>query len=341
MANKKIFTDLEVDGRIDATRLNGTGLNDGFVPYKRTSLDALGDSKIFTNGVNTGFNTTTLTEMVNVNGDVLADGYKIPSGTSSQVLLADGTTGTMSTYTHPTHAGDDISIDTGALTGASVISDLDFNVTTDTNGHVTDANAAIATRNLTLGDIGFTGSSSANCEADGSVNQVAFFTDDTDITGDSGLMYDATNNNLTIGNIVTAVEYHNVVQVFNSNFAHASNNTWNNVPWNSIGDSANGGEQHFLLAPYSGRIRRVYFKNTGSGVLPTSTRIGFRLLKNGVLTYTSSILGMTPAYRMSKGFVLTDSNFVFAAGDDIRIQMISSNGLWQDTIVAMSVEWTY
>jgi hypothetical protein len=57
-------------------------------------------------------------------------------------------------YVHPTHAGDDINIDTGALTGATVISDLDFNVTTDSLGHVTDANATISTRNLTAGDIG-------------------------------------------------------------------------------------------------------------------------------------------------------------------------------------------
>jgi hypothetical protein len=62
-------------------------------------------------------------------------------------------------YTHPTHPGDDISIDTGALTGATVISDLDFNVTTDTLGHVTDANATIATRNLTAANIGAASSS--------------------------------------------------------------------------------------------------------------------------------------------------------------------------------------
>lgn len=57
-------------------------------------------------------------------------------------------------YTHPTHPGDDLSVDTGALTGATVISDLDFNVTTDTLGHVTDANATYSTRNLTAANIG-------------------------------------------------------------------------------------------------------------------------------------------------------------------------------------------
>jgi len=59
-----------------------------------------------------------------------------------------------SNYTHPTHAGDDIDIDTTPLTGATVISDLDFNITTDTLGHVTDANASVSTRNLTKSDIG-------------------------------------------------------------------------------------------------------------------------------------------------------------------------------------------
>ena len=56
-------------------------------------------------------------------------------------------------FTHPTHNGDDIDIDTGALSGATVISDLDFNVTTDTLGHVTDANATVATRTLTASDL--------------------------------------------------------------------------------------------------------------------------------------------------------------------------------------------
>ena len=65
-------------------------------------------------------------------------------------------------YTHPTHPGDDISVDTTALTGATVISDLDFNVTTDVEGHVTDANGTVATRTLTLANLGYTGATNAN-----------------------------------------------------------------------------------------------------------------------------------------------------------------------------------
>ena len=84
-------------------------------------------------------------------------------------------------YTHPTHDGDDIDIDTTALTGATVISDLDLNITTDTLGHVTDANASIATRNLTLADLGFTGDADATddqtaAEITALLNDVASYT---------------------------------------------------------------------------------------------------------------------------------------------------------------------
>ena len=57
-------------------------------------------------------------------------------------------------YVHPTFNGDDFSVDTGALTGATVVSDIDINVTTDTNGHVTDANGSVSTRTLTAANLG-------------------------------------------------------------------------------------------------------------------------------------------------------------------------------------------
>jgi hypothetical protein len=75
-------------------------------------------------------------------------------------------------YVHPSHPGDDISIDTTALTGATVISDLDFNITTDTDGHVIDANGTVATRNLTLADLGYSGATNATANA-GTVTSVS------------------------------------------------------------------------------------------------------------------------------------------------------------------------
>ena len=81
-----------------------------------------------------------------------------PANIRNMINVADGA----NNYSHPTHPGDDASIDTGVLTGATVISDLDFNITTDTLGHVTDANATVNTRNLTLANLGYTGATDAN-----------------------------------------------------------------------------------------------------------------------------------------------------------------------------------
>ena len=82
--------------------------------------------------------------------------------TENNGAITIASTDTDTVYTHPSHDGDDIDIDTTALTGATVISDLDFNITTDTEGHVTDANGAVVTRDLTLADLGYTGATDAN-----------------------------------------------------------------------------------------------------------------------------------------------------------------------------------
>ena len=74
----------------------------------------------------------------------------LTAGTNVQIA-ADGTisaTDTDTVYSHPTFNGDDFSIDTGALSGYTVVSDIDINVTTNSEGHVTDANGSVNTRNI-------------------------------------------------------------------------------------------------------------------------------------------------------------------------------------------------
>ena len=76
--------------------------------------------------------------------DIATDGTKL-----------DGIAANANNYVLPTNlAGDDIDIDTGALTGATVVSDIDINITTNTSGLVTDANGSVSTRTLTKGDLG-------------------------------------------------------------------------------------------------------------------------------------------------------------------------------------------
>lgn len=96
-----------------------------------------------------GLHTTQIYDIYN-SQNIYSRTYYNGSWTAWRNLAQD----TDTVYTHPTHAGDDINLDTGALSGATVISDLDFNVTTDTLGHVTDANATYSTRNLTAANIG-------------------------------------------------------------------------------------------------------------------------------------------------------------------------------------------
>jgi len=83
---------------------------------------------------------------------IVLGGIKVGSNLTISSGVLSGTPDTV--YTHPTHDGDDISIDTS---GANVIDTL--TITTNTLGHVTDASAT--TRVLSLSDLGFTGDADA------------------------------------------------------------------------------------------------------------------------------------------------------------------------------------
>lgn len=179
----------------DGTLSDGTGLNTtiGTDADLTTSGATVVDDIVLTDGVVISHSTRTLTlNQLGYTGATNANNYVHPTynttnintanaviidsistnstghitamGTRTLTLANLGYTGAndANKYVHPTYAGDDISVDTGALSGAVVISDLDFNVTTDTQGHVTDANATFATRTLTLGNLGYTGATDAN-----------------------------------------------------------------------------------------------------------------------------------------------------------------------------------
>jgi hypothetical protein len=95
---------------------------------------------------------------------------------------------TANNYSHPTHAGDDFSVDTGALSGASIVSDIDINVTTDGSGHVTDANGTVSTRTLTLANLGYTGATNAN-----------YITNNSSLTNGAGYITSYTNTTYSPG----------------------------------------------------------------------------------------------------------------------------------------------
>ena len=145
--------------------------------------------------------------------DVTLDTYGHVTGLASKAMtLADlGYTGATNAnnYSHQTHPGDDMSVDTGPLSGATVISDLDFNVTTDTLGHVTDANATVATRTLTLANLGYTGATNANYITNNNqlTNGAGYTTNVGDITGvtaGSGITGGGTSGTVTVSHADTS-----------------------------------------------------------------------------------------------------------------------------------------
>ncbi len=89
-------------------------------------------------------------------------------------------------YTHPAHAGDDFSVDSTLLSGATVISDIDINVTTDIEGHVTDANGSIATRELTAANIGAAATSHVHVATDITTGTLAVLRGGTGVTAKTG-----------------------------------------------------------------------------------------------------------------------------------------------------------
>ena len=169
-----VVTDNNDDTNYDVTFTNGVNglLEDNGQFYYNPNTGTLRVPNLTVQGTTT---TVSTVEMQAANAIVFegatADAFETtltitdPTVSDKTITLPDAT-GTVALtsdlYTHPSHPGDDISVDTGVMSSATVISDLDFNVTTDTLGHVTDANGTVSTRTLTLANLGYTGATNAN-----------------------------------------------------------------------------------------------------------------------------------------------------------------------------------
>ena len=92
--------------------------------------------------------------------DTDSDGnVEVLSATAARGILnvADGA----NNYGHPTQSAITVDSDTTLLSGATVISDVDIDISVNTLGHVTAASYTTATRDLTLSDLGYTGDTDA------------------------------------------------------------------------------------------------------------------------------------------------------------------------------------
>lgn len=170
----------------DASQVGGTGSGTDKLPTFTITGTQGSDStaipagyqklQVLTNAASdpggSGYNSTigvdtdiTTTGAAVIDTIALTDGVVVSDITTRNLTLGDlGYTGATdaNNYVHPTQSAITVSSDTGALTGAAVISDVDIDISVDTLGHVTAATYTTATRNLTLGDLGYTGATDAN-----------------------------------------------------------------------------------------------------------------------------------------------------------------------------------
>jgi len=152
----------------DFLRINGTEVEGLSVSEVRTALNVESGADVTdtTNVTSAGaLMDSELTDLAGVKGVTISTLQVKPSEgafENGDKTKLDGIASSANNYVLPTNlAGDDIDIDTTALSGATVISDLDINITTDTSGRVTDANGSVGTRTLTLANLGYTGDTDA------------------------------------------------------------------------------------------------------------------------------------------------------------------------------------
>jgi hypothetical protein len=215
-------------------------------------------------------------------GELLEGELAINTNPADRKLYSKDSGGTVfeigAAYTHPTHPGDDFSVDSGALTGANVISDIDINVTTDTLGHVTDANGVIATRALTAGDIG--AATSSHTHTFDSLTSKASGTGDYLTTGDFGAGENSGGPALTI----------------NDGYGN-SNLTFNH---------RNGTPDNTSATQSAARIEASTDSNTAS--------LSFEL---GNSTVQDTPVALTQVMEMTTGRIQSEVNHDFLAGIDV------------------------
>jgi hypothetical protein len=375
---------LEVDGNAKATSF----IKDGGTSSQFLKADGSVDSNTYSTT-----DTQLTTEQVQ---DII--GFMVQGNTEQSISVtysdSDGKLNFdagAAVYEHPGETAFTEAVDTGVLTGATIVSKIDMNISTNAFGHVTSTGMAVATRTLTLADLGFTGdldatndqvlptdfvsasaggtfdgditadafilpggTSSRFLKADGSTDSntyvtgsgssgnIAIFDTTNGLIDNSALAWDSITDTLNVtgdvdvvgditADIIQADGWTYIPQTFQSNFVHSTGNSYMNVPFNSLTDESSGGEQHFLVTPYSGYVYSVAFKNTATGTTMTATNMNFRVLVNGITQHTSTTQSFTAASRTYKGWVLGSTDAIFTSGDDLRFQFRCTSGFWQDT----------
>lgn len=260
---------------------------------------------------------------LNVDGDIVCDTIAIVGGTSGRFLKADGSTDANTYSTTDTQLTTEevqdiigLMVQGNTEQGISVTySDGDGKLNFDAGLDILDGTSA--------------------------ADQVAYFDSANTITGDSNFTYDDATEKLTVGDRIEAQYYVNTPLMFTSNFSHTSTaaTSWINMPFNSVSETATKGEQHCIMMPYDGRVRKIMMRHTSTGTTPTATTNQMRVLVNNVVKYTSSNSIIGTGVGQYSSFELGDTSAVFNVHDIVTVQF-KTNLRWYDTTFTCIIQLT-
>lgn len=202
------------------------------------------------------------------------------------------------------------------LSGAAVVSDIDV----DTYGHVT----AMATRSLTLADLGYTGSTSADNYASWTVsdgtNSEAIASGNTLTFADSGassVSYDTSTNTLTVSSTDTNTTY-------SAGTGLGLSGTEFSLDFSELTDmtGAISGTTEFILQD-SGTESRKAASEISLSAFDNSTS-GFTT-NTGTVTNVSGGNGLTGSVTSSGSLNVGAGNYIVVNADDIAVDATSAN----------------
>ena len=225
-------------------------------------------------------------------------------------------------YSHPGFNGDDISIDTGVLSGATIISDLDFNVTTNTEGHVTDANGTISTRELTLLDLGYTGATNAN-----------YITNNNELTNGAGYLTASSTQSKYLRSNAADTATGSIRFTSGLNYFGSTGSNTAEIVMNT----ANAGSPHISFTDNQGDMswsvggddadNNFKIHGTANGILPVINNLvsplfelttGGVCLINGATAWTSANLTNNNQLTNGAGYVTSSGNTIIGTDSDIN-----------------------
>tara|TARA_R110000744_G_scaffold43955_1_gene98230 strand:- start:616 stop:1425 length:810 start_codon:yes stop_codon:yes gene_type:complete len=260
---------------------------------------------------------------IDVDGDIVCDKVSIDGGTSNRFLKADGSVDANTYSTTDTQ-----------LTTEEVQDIIGFMVQGNTEQGIsvtyTDGDGKL---NFDAGIDTLDGTAAAD--------QVAYFDSANTLAGDSNFTYDDATEKLTVGDRIEAQYYVNTPLMFTSNFSHTttSSTAWVNIPFNSVSETTTRGEQHCIMMPYNGRVRKIMMRHTSTGGAPTATTNVMRVLKNNVVQYTSSSSIIAAGVGQYSSFELSDTAATFNTHDIITVQF-KTNLRWFDTTFTCIIQLT-